>query len=155
MADARCLGNRRGETLPGETVDVVAGGTATIDVGDVIIPDDGNPGYWRKVANGEISTEATEVRVAITASDETAGADGTCEAFVGAEMVISMVATTPANLVQAVIGTKVTVDVTAGVITVDENDTTNGFLEILRPPTGAAGFDTTNGVMLVLANGII
>jgi hypothetical protein len=51
-----------------------------------------------------------------------------------------------------VIDTKVTVDVSNGTITIDENDTTNGWLRIRRPEGGAVNFDTTGGIVEVICN---
>lgn len=143
--DFRFIGGKNGIDAVGVVKDVKAGAASTIKTGDLVIPDDGNPGYVRKVATGETSATATRVYFAVSASNETVGADGTVKLLYGPNMILAGTATTPANLVQAVIDTKVTVDVTTGTITIDENDTTNGFLRIARPADGVAGFDTTNG----------
>ena len=144
--DFRFIGTLTGDDAVSVVKDVKAGAAATIAPGDLVIPDDGNAGYVRKVADGEVSTAAIRVYYAVSTSTDTAGADGTVKLLYAPNMVLQGTATTAANLVQAVIDTKVTVDVTAGVITIDENDTTNGFLRIKRPQGGAANFDTTNGL---------
>lgn len=145
-------GTLNGETVTSVEKDVKAGAVGSIEIGDMVIPDDGNAGYVRKVADGEVSTDATRVYIAITNSTDTATADGVVTLEYAPGMIIEGTATTKANLVQAVIDTKVTVDVAAGVITVDENDTTTGFLRIARPAGGADNFDTTYGKVLVIAN---
>lgn len=125
--------------------DVKSGTTSSITPGDIFRADDGNAGYVKLGANGDTSTLAPEVFLAISTSTETASADGYVFGLFMKEMVLLGTATTPANLIQAVIDTKVTLDVSAGTQTIDENDTTTGFMRILRPQTGVAGFDTTNG----------
>ncbi len=150
--DFKLIGTLNGESTTGVVKDVKAGAVASIAIGDLVIPDDGNDGYVRKVANGENSTTATRVYIATSNSSDTASADGTVELVTAPGMILEGTATTKANLAQGVIDTKVTVDVAAGVITIDEDDTTNGFLRIRRPAGGAANFDTTNGVIEVIAN---
>ena len=145
-------GTVNGETITGKIKDVKAGAVGSIAKGDLVIPDDGNAGYVRKIADGEVVAAAYRVYLAISDSSDTVAADGTVELEYAPGMILEGTATTKANLVQAVIDTKVTVDVAAGVITVDENDTTNGFLRIARPSGGAANFDTTDGKLLVIAN---
>lgn len=150
--DFRFRGTLSGEDAISEVKDVKSGTAASIDEGDLVIPDNGNAGYVRKVADGEVITQAYRVYYAISASTETAGADGTVKVMYAPGMILEGKAKTPANLAQAVIDTKVTVDVDTGVITVDENDTTNGFLRIKRPEGGASKFDTTNGIIEVICN---
>jgi hypothetical protein len=152
MADFRFRGTLNGEDAVGVVKDVVAGTAASIAIGDLVIPDDVNPGYVRLIANAEVIAAAYRVYIALSASDETAGVDGTVKLQYAPNMILEGTATTPANLVQAVIDTLVTVDVNTGVITVDENDTANGFLRIKRPQGGAGNFETTSGVMEVIAN---
>jgi len=133
-------------TAPAEPLDVKSGTSASINPGDLVRIDDGNPGYVKKCADGDTNTLCLEkVWLAVSDSTESAGADGTVYAITCPHMVLSGTATTPANLLQAVINTRVTLDVSTGVQTIDENDTTNGFMRILRPAGGAASFDTTNG----------
>lgn len=149
--DFRFRGTLSGEDAISEVKDVKAGTAASIDEGDLVIPDNSNAGYVRKVADGEVITQAYRVYYAISASTETAGADGTVKVMYAPGMILEGKATTPGNLAQAVIDTKVTVDVSTA-ITIDENDTTNGFLRIKRPEGGASKFDTTNGIIEVICN---
>jgi hypothetical protein len=132
-------------TATEEVKDVKSGTAASIASGDMVRVDDGNPGYVKLGANGDTSTLTPRAFLAISASDETAGADGTVKVISCPGMVLEGTATTAANLLQAVIDTRVTLDVAGGVQTIDENDTTTGFMRILRPAGGAANFDTTNG----------
>ena len=133
--------------------DVVAGTAASIDEGDLFRVDDGNPGYVKKCADGDTSVlTLNKVYLCTKASTETAGADGVVHGITCPSMRLKGTAATPANLLQAVIDTRVTLDV-SGAQTIDEDDTTNGFLRIVRPEGGAANFDTTNGYdTLVIAN---
>jgi hypothetical protein len=113
------------------TLAVKSGTTATVKMGDLIVVDASNAGYVSKAPNGASST-LTWVGVALGASDETTSADGTVDVRVSkAGLVVELDATTPSNLAQALIGTKVTLDVSGGVQKVDENDTSNGILTIL------------------------
>jgi hypothetical protein len=125
--------------------DVKSGTAASIVAGDMVRDDDGNAGYVKLGVNGDTSTLTPRAYLAVSTSTETAGANGSVYVVFCKSMVLEGTATTAANLLQAVIDTKVTLDVSGGVQTIDENDTTTGFMRILRPATGAAGFDTTNG----------
>jgi len=146
MGDFKFNGSLYGLEAPSETLDVVAGGTATVAIGDLVRIDDGNAGYVKKCANGDTNTLCLEkVWLAVSASDETASADGTVKAMTCPYMRLLGTVTTPANLLQALINTRVTLDVSAGTQKIDENHTTNGFMRIKRPVGGASCFDTTNG----------
>lgn len=153
--NCKVLGDTSGRPVPTQILKVYQGAAATITPGDMLVPDNSYDGYWRIAANGEASTYATEVAVASSTSTEGVATNGTVEAHKGPNMRIAMTATTPANLSQAVAGDYVTLDVSAGVQTADENDVTNGFLEIENPETskpGSDSFDTTNGEIVVIAN---
>lgn len=128
-------------------VRVVAGTDASIAVGDIFRLDDGNAGYYKKGANGDtITLTKNRACLCTKASTETASADGWVEGITGPGLRLKGTATTPANLAQSVVDTWVTLDVSTGVQTIDENDTTTGFMRIAQPPEGiTAGFDTTNG----------
>ena len=134
--------------------DVVSGTAASIDEGDLFREDDGNPGYVKKCANGDTDTlTLNRVYYCTKQSTETAGADGTVQGIWCPSMRLKGTPTTPANLLQAVIDTRVTLDVSGGTQKIDENDTTNGFMRIVRPEGGASNFDTTNGYdTLVIVN---
>lgn len=152
MADFQYKGSLSQDRFITLTKDVKSGTAASIAIGDLVRDDDGNAGYVKLGANGDTSTLAPRVYLAVSASDETAGADGTVEVIYAKDMILEGTATTPANLTQAVIDTKVTLDVSTGVQKIDENDTTTGFMRIRRPHRGAAYFDTTNGVCEVIVN---
>jgi len=152
MANFRLRGSLNGEDIVGVVKDVVSGTAASISIGDLVVPDDGDAGYVRLIADGEVIAAAYRVYLAVSDSDETAGEDGTVKLLYAPNMVLEGTAATPANLAQAVIDTIVTVDVSGDDITVDENDTTNGFLRIKRPEGGAGNFDTDDGIMEVIAN---
>lgn len=128
-----------------ETKDVKSGGAATIDEGDIVRLDDGNPGYVKKGADGDTSTLTPICYLAVSASDETPGADGTVKVIHCPGMILEGTARTAGNLTQARIDTRVTLDVSSSIQYIDENDTTTGYMRIRRPEGGAANFDTTNG----------
>lgn len=133
--------------------DVKSGGAATIAVGQLFREDDGNAGYVKLCANGDTDTlTKNRVYLCTKASTDTAAADGVVHGIWCPSMRLEGLCTTPANLLQAVIDTRVTLDVSGSVQKVDENDTANGFMRIVRPEGGAANFDTTNGVLTVIVN---
>ena len=140
-----------GSEIPGiipttETKDVKAGGAATIAIGDMVREDDGNPGYVKKGADGDTDTlTKNRVYLAIGASDETAGADGTVKVMWCPYMRLLGTVDDVADLVQAIVDTRVTLEVDTGVQKIDADDTTNGFMRIKRPEGGIANWDTTNG----------
>ena len=126
--------------------DVVSGTAASIAIGQLFRADNSNPGYVMLCANGDTDAlTLNRVYLCTKASDETAGADGTVKGIWCPYMRLLGTVTTPANLVQAVIDTRVTLDVGGGVQKIDENDTATGFMRIARPLVGVDGFDTTNG----------
>jgi len=145
--DFRFLGSKIPNTAPvGVVKDVILGTAASISVGQLFRLDNGDAGYAMLCANGDTDTlTLNRVYLCTKASDETAAADGTVEGIWAPSMRLLGTVTTPANLLQALIDTRVTLDVAGGVQKIDENDTTNGFMRIARPLTGAAGFDATNG----------
>jgi len=134
------------------TKDVKSGAAGSINYGDLVRPDDGNPGYVKKGVNADTATLFSTCYYAISTSTDTAAADGTVEVLYCPSMLLKGTATTPANLLQAVIDTRVTLDVAGDAQTIDENDTGTGFMRIQRPVGGVANFDTTNGygVMVVV-----
>ena len=112
-------------------LDVKSGTSASVKVGYLVVEDAGNAGYYKAAANGT-DTDTTITGVANIESTETASADGVVDVVKGdRRLICRMKATTPANLAITVIGTKCTLDVSSGDYTVDENDTTKGFIEIL------------------------
>lgn len=129
-----------GETLTPREADVDAGAAATIETGMSIT----------KAASqyvAESSTGATSASliwgIAAGPSDETASVDGTVLYYRAPVLRATCAATTPGNLTAANKYTLVTLDVTGTTHTVDENDTTNGFITILDYD------DTTNGNCIV------
>ena len=113
---------------------VVAGTTSSISYGDICVFANG---YWAKSANGGCAS-AGLYGVAQSTSTETASADGLVKvAFHPSGLLAKGTPTTAGNLAQAIIGDKVTLDVNAGVQTVDEDDP-NGVLVV-------AGYDATSG----------
>ena len=126
--------------------DVKSGTVGSIAVGQLFRVDDSNPGYCKLCANGDTSTlTLNRVYLCTEASDETASADGTVKGITAPSMRLLGTVTTPGNLAQSVIDTRVTLDVSSGVQTIDENHTTDGFMRIVRPEGGASSFDTSNG----------
>jgi len=112
-------------------LDVKTGTVSSIKVGYLVMEDGSNPGYY-KAAPDTTDTDDTITGVANIDSTETAAADGVVDVVKGdRRLICRMKATTPGNLAITVIGTKCTLDVSAGDYTVDENDTTKGFIEIL------------------------
>ena len=152
MANFRFKGTLYGAQANTVVESVKSGTTASIAKGDLVTPDDGNAGYVKKGANGATATIAVRTYLAVSASTETSGADGTVTLVTAPNMVLEGTATTPGNIAQAVLNTKVTLDVSNGVQTVDENDTSTGFMRILRPDEGVGGYSTTTGIIRVAVN---
>ena len=136
------------------TKDVITGTAASISVGHLFREDDGDAGYCKLCANGDTDTlTKNRVYLCTKASNETALADGTVEGIWMPSMRLKGTPTTPGNLVQAVIDTRVTLDLSGTTQKIDEDDTTNGFMRIVRPEGGADNFDATNGYdTLVIVN---
>lgn len=126
-------------TYKNSPYDVQAGATAILP-GEPVIQDAGNPSYVIRAANGASST-ATWIGVAASASTQTASADGQIFVIDDPQVTFRGKATTPANLVQAIKNTKVTLDLTGSSYTVDENDTTNGTFVIKDFNAGAGTVD--------------
>jgi len=125
-------------TIKTRTYQVVAGATAILP-GEPVIQNSGTPSFVQAAGNGASST-ATWIGVASTASTQTASANGVVHVFDDPKIVYRAKATTPANLVQTVLNTKVTLDLASGVYKVDEDDTTNGTLTI-------KDYNATNGTV--------
>ena len=116
-------------TITGEPVapveyDVDAGAVATIATGNPLAD---NSGYVTNVSTGATSM----VGIAAGPSDETATADGKVNVYQAPWLRFNAVATTPANLAQTTKTTTVTIDVATADFTVDENDTSSGFVRIV------------------------
>lgn len=124
---------------------VAAGGSgASISPGDLCIYING---YWAKLANGEANADG-RYGIARSTSTETASVDGLVDVeFAPQGLKVKGRATTPASLVQGVLGDKVTLDVSAGVQKVDQSDTTNGRLLIVDYDTSVSGSETVTVVL--------
>lgn len=121
MADFIYKGVLGGSEPEERTFDVVAGGTATIAIGDIVAIANG---YAAKVADGGMAAGNGLYGLAISDSDETATAAGTVKVqYSPCGLVVQGTATTPGNLAAGVLFDKVTIDVDgSGNQTVDEND---------------------------------
>jgi len=117
----------------------VQAGATTIQPGEPVIQDAGNPSYVIAAADGASNADVW-IGVAATESTQSASADGEVYVIDFAATTYTAKATTPANLTQTILNTKVTVDLNSGVYTVDELDTTNGVLTI-------KGFDAEDGTV--------
>lgn len=111
---------------------VFAGAAASVKAGYLLVedPTGGSEGTVMAAANGT-TTSSTIFGIAAGDSTETATANGEVEYVRAPVLICKMKATTPANLATAVLLTQCTLDVSSGSYTVDENDTTNGFIKIL------------------------
>ena len=121
MSDFRYVGTVNGAEPTERDFAVAAGGTATIAIGDVVVIANG---YAAKVADGGANA-AGFYGLAISASDETATADGTVRVqfVVGDALIVRGAPTTAGNLAAAILFDRVSMDVDGnGVQTVDEND---------------------------------
>ena len=116
-----------GETLTPKEYTVASGTAASIEPGMVVVITSNNAA---EAANG-VDNTADIIGVAASTSTETAAAAGTVLVKRAPVLRAKAVATTPGNLSSSVILTKCTLDVTGTSHTVDENDTTNGFIRIL------------------------
>ena len=113
-----------GNQVPTIEYDVDAGAVASIKAGMPVI-DDGS-GYVAGVANGGTAMTA----IAAADSTETATVDGKVLVYYAPVLKFNAVATTPGNLAQAIKTTQVTVDLSSTTYTIDENDTSSGFIRI-------------------------
>lgn len=142
MANFTYVGTIGGVSPETRTFDVASGAAASIASGDPVIIANG---YAAAVANGGGVNTGTELfGLAISTSTDTVAAAGTVTVLYSpAGLIVRGIATTPANLDTAALFDKVTIDVSGAVITVDENDTTNGAILIYAYPfTG----QTTSGI---------
>ena len=145
MADFKYVGTLGGIAAETKTIPVVAGGTSTITAGQLVTVANG---YAALVADGGAASNG-RFGLAISTSTETVGADGSVMVmFCPTGLLVEGTATTPGNLNLAAIYDRVTLDVNAGVQTVDENDA-NGVLTIL-PANESTNFPNgTNCVVSV------
>jgi len=119
---------------------VAAGAAASITAGDICVYANG---YWAKSADGGCAADGM-YGLAINTSTDTVGADGvvSISCCPGGALIVRGLVTTSGNLAQAILGDQVTLDVAAGVQTIDENDP-NGILAIMA-------YNTTTGTADVL-----
>jgi hypothetical protein len=121
MSDFRYVGTVNGAEPTERDFNVVAGTTASIAIGDVVVIANG---YAAKVADGGCAA-AGFYGLATSASDETAAANGTVRVqfVVGDALIVRGAPTTASNLAAAILFDRVSMDVDGnGVQTVDEND---------------------------------
>ena len=105
---------------------IVKAGSTAILAGEWVIQNtSGDVEYVKLAANGS-STSDVHVGVAVSNSTHTASVDGVVYVVDAIDALFVGAATTVANLVDAVRNTLVTLDVTSGVFTIDENDTSSG-----------------------------
>jgi hypothetical protein len=136
--DFHGVGTRDGGQAVTQEYSVESGAAASISAGDLVIV--GNAGYVATAADGA-SSDDVWVGMALTDSTDTAAADGVVQVMYAPDgLVVRGIPTTPGNLAATILNTFVTLDVAAGVQTVDENDTTKGVLNVVR-------YDTTNGTI--------
>lgn len=109
---------------------VTAGAAASVASYGVPVKLGSTAGSYIPCANGD--TSGIEfLGVSTGPSTETASVNGTVEVVRAPVLRCKMKATTPSNLGATVIGTLCTLDVSSGSYTVDENDTTNGWIKIV------------------------
>lgn len=125
MADFTYRGTLDGSEPQHKTFEVVDGTTSglgigtSITIGDVV---EIANGYAALGADGGMAAGNILTGLATSTSTETTTADGVVDVvFSPAGLIVEGTATTPANLVTAVVYDKVSLDVAAGVQTVDEN----------------------------------
>lgn len=111
-----------------------------INIGDMVIQGTGgDEEYVTGIANGASNT-ATYVGVAASEDTVTATVDGEVYVWDDPNYTFRGDAATPGNLADTILNTRVTFDVSAGVETVDENDTSNGVALIV-------GYDSDKGTV--------
>lgn len=94
--------------------------------GEWVIKGTGGDAEYVTIAADTASTSDSHVGVAVSNSTQTATADGVVYVVDDPDALFVIKPTTAANLATTIIETKVTMDVTSGVFTLDENDTSNG-----------------------------
>ncbi len=133
MADFRIVGTVDGSEPIQATIPVAAGAVGTIAPGDMVTMANG---YAAKVADGGLSA-AGHHGMAVSTSTDTVAAAGVVSVVYSANgLIVRGAPTTPGNLAIGIIYDRVTIDVAAGVQTVDENDAGNGIATIM-------GYDDT------------
>ena len=132
-------GGDRGVTSGTDALDsaVASGAAASIKAGQLCSYANG---FWSVVADGGCNADG-QYGLALSTSTDTAADDGLVQVarVKGGALKLRGAPTTSGNLAVGILGDKVTLDVAAGVMTVDENDA-NGVLLITN-------YDTTNGTI--------
>lgn len=119
MADFTYRGTVGGDEPEERKFDVASGTTASIASGQIV---EIANGFAAVSADGGMAAGNLLTGLAISTSTETASAAGTVTVlFSTGGLIVEGTATTPANLVAAVLFDKVTLDVSASVQTIDEN----------------------------------
>lgn len=127
-----------GNAVPPVEFPVAAGTAASISEGMGVVISSNNM--------AEISDGATSFGgIAAGPSDETASVAGTVLVYRAPTLKFHAYATTPANLSSSTLLTTVTLDVSGSDHTIDENDTSSGFVEIEKQ------VDTTTGECVCVA----
>ncbi len=116
---------RSGQTFGARPYFTKAGQTA-ISAGELVIQDgSGDEEYVQLPSNGATNASVW-VGLAVSNDTNTASADGVVYVVDALDAEFVGKATTWANVTKAIMNTKVTLDVTSTVQTLDENDTTDG-----------------------------
>lgn len=121
-----------GNQVPTVEFPVAAGGVATIKPGDPVTITSNNV---IGVSDGATSF----MGIAAGPSNETAAVAGTVLVYRAPILKFHAFATTPGNLSGSTLLTKVTIDVSGENFTIDENDTSSGFIEIEKQISTTTG----------------
>lgn len=114
---------------------------SAIKAGELCIQGVSGDEKYAKVAVDASDTDDIWIGLAASNDTATASADGYIDIYDDPDAVLIGKATTSANLTDAILNTKVTLDVASSVQTVDENDTTKGCLCVID-------YDTSRGEVL-------
>lgn len=124
----KCKGTLDGSEPMHRTFDVASGSAQSIDAGELVMIANG---YAAVVADGGCATAGALYGLATSNSTDTVAAAGKVDVqYSPAGLIVEGAVTTGSNLATAILFDKVTLDSSAGVQTIDENDTTNGVLLI-------------------------
>lgn len=107
-------------------------GQTAIKAGELVIQDGSGDEEYVQIPSNGASTSQTWVGLAVSNDTNSASADGVVYVVDAIDAEFIGKATTWANVSKAVMNTKVTLDVTSTVQTLDEDDTTNGVLLMLN-----------------------
>lgn len=123
---------------------VKAGAAASIKAGEPVLQNTGGDAEYVVKAAADVTTSDTFAGIAMSDSTDTASADGYVDvALPNANTIIRGYAKTKANLASTVLLTKVVIDLTGGIFTIDESTTTNGLAQIVD-------YDAVTGLVDVL-----